>query len=133
MADAAPASVDAEFVSRQDGTTGLALTARFRPDDTDPADGSWTADARVDLPALGPGTWDLRLCLRFHDGTVRETTAHASGGPGLLRRTVVPSVRHGVLLVQPYATHAGSLALRTAPGLRGTLAALGRRARRLSR
>ncbi|MCX4236238.1 glycosyltransferase [Streptomyces ortus] len=136
MADAAPATVDAEFVNRRDGRTGLTLTARFHADDTDPAPyasgaDSWTAEARADLAALGSGTWDLRLCLRFHDGTTRETTAHASAGPGLLRRTVVPSARHGVLLVQPYATHAGSLALRIAPGLRGTATVLGRRLKRL--
>ncbi|MEU9182984.1 glycosyltransferase [Streptomyces sp. NPDC048484] len=159
MADAAPASVDAEFVNRQDGAAGLTLTARFLPDDTGPIDptgpiaptgptdlttdgsdigsdldsdvGSWTAEAPVDLSALGSGTWDLRLRLRFHDGTSRETTAHASTGPGLLRRSVVPSGRHGVLLVQPYATHAGSLALRVAPGWRGTAAVLSRRVRRL--
>ncbi|WAU79331.1 glycosyltransferase family A protein [Streptomyces sp. Qhu-G9] len=138
MADAAPASVEAEFVSRRDGTAGLALTAEFLPDATGPADegsgpgpGSWTAETPVDLAALGSGTWDLRLRLRFHDGTVRETTAHASAGPGLLRRSVVPSGRHGVLLLQPYATRAGSLALRIAPGLRGVAAVLGRRVRRL--
>ncbi|MFE1802775.1 glycosyltransferase family 2 protein [Streptomyces sp. NPDC059517] len=140
MADAAPATVDAEFVHRQDGRTGLTLTAPFHADDVDPDTigsgtgsgvDSWTAEAPADLAALGSGTWDLRLCLRFHDGTTRETTAHASTGPGLLRRTVVPSARHGVLLVQPYATHAGSLALRIAPGLRGTAAVLGRRLKRL--
>ncbi|MEW2573415.1 glycosyltransferase family 2 protein [Streptomyces sp. NPDC047070] len=141
MADAAPATVDAEFVHRGDGRTGLTLTARFHADDIDPdtigSDSigsgvdSWTAEAPADLAALGSGTWDLRLCLRFHDGTTRETTAHASTGPGLLRRTVLPSARHGVLLVQPYATHAGSLALRIAPGPRGTAAVLGRRLKRL--
>ncbi|PSM43885.1 transferase [Streptomyces dioscori] len=136
MADAAPATVDAEFVHRGDGRTGLTLTARFHPDDVDPgtigsAVDSWTAEAPADLAALGSGTWDLRLCLRFHDGTTRETTAHASTEPGLLRRTVLPSARHGVLLVQPYATHAGSLALRVAPGLRGTAAVLGHRLKRL--
>ncbi|MFS8202645.1 glycosyltransferase [Streptomyces sp. CWNU-52B] len=143
MADAAPASVVAEFVNRQDGAAGLTLTARFRPDATDAAtdaegaadavdaEGAWTAEAAVDLSALGSGVWDLRLCLRFHDGTSRETTAHASTGPGLLRRSVVPSARHGVLLVQPYATHSGSLALRIAPGPRGAATVLGRRMRRL--
>ncbi|WP_308013618.1 glycosyltransferase family 2 protein [Streptomyces beigongshangae] len=150
MADASPASVTAEFTDRQDGTVGLALTGRFLPDGPGPAGpadpagpatpahegtgtgtGSWTAEMPVDLAALGAGTWDLRLCLRFHDGTSRGTTAHASTGPGLLRRSVVPSARHGLLLVQPYATHTGSLALRIAPGLRGTVAVLGRRARRL--
>ncbi|MFI1482577.1 glycosyltransferase family 2 protein [Streptomyces sp. NPDC020747] len=142
MADAAPASVDAEFVNRHDGAVGLTVTARFLPDDPDPVDDgsgtdgstdSWTAEAAVDLAALGSGTWDLRLRLRFHDGTSRETTAHAVAGPGLLRRSVVPNGRHGLLLVQPYATHAGSLALRLAPGWRGMTTVVGRRMKRLLR
>ncbi|MEU9900612.1 glycosyltransferase family 2 protein [Streptomyces phaeochromogenes] len=140
MADAAPATVDAEFVNRHDGAVGLTVTARFLPDDPDPVDDgsgddggtdSWTAEAAVDLAALGSGTWDLRLRLRFHDGTSRETTAHAVAGPGLLRRSVVRNGRHGLLLVQPYATHAGSLALRLAPGWRGMTTVVRRRMRRL--
>lgn len=140
MADAAPATVDAEFVNRHDGAVGLTVTARFLPDDPDPLDDgpgddgggdSWTAEATVDLAALGSGTWDLRLRLRFHDGTSRETTAHAVAGPGLLRRSVVRNGRHGLLLVQPYATHAGSLALRLAPGWRGMTTVVRRRMRRL--
>ncbi|MEV0226717.1 glycosyltransferase family 2 protein [Streptomyces sp. NPDC050704] len=152
MAEAAPASVDVEFVNRQDGVVGLTVTAAFLPEDsaasTNAADStgfedsgesgesqgaedSWTAEAPVDLSALGSGTWDLRLHVRFHDGTSRETTAHAVSGPGLLRRSAVPSGRHGVLLVQPYATHAGSLALRLAPGWRGFTSVVGRRISRL--
>ncbi|WP_328845890.1 glycosyltransferase family 2 protein [Streptomyces sp. NBC_00258] len=136
MADAAPASVDAEFVNRHDGVVGLTVTAEFLPDDPDPVDDgsdpdSWTAEAAVDLAALGSGIWDLRLRLRFHDGTSRETTAHAVAGPGLLRRSVVPNGRHGLLLVHPYATHAGSLALRLAPGWRGMTTVVRRRMRRL--
>jgi hypothetical protein len=128
--------VDAEFVNRHDGAVGLTVTAEFVPDDPDPVDDgsgtdSWTAEAAVDLVALGSGTWDLRLLLRFHDGTSRETTAHAVAGPGLLRRSVVPNGRHGLLLVQPYATHAGSLALRLAPGWRGMTTVVRRRMRRL--
>ena len=136
MADAAPASVDAEFVNRHDGVVGLTVTAEFLPDDPDPVDDgsdpdSWTAEAAVDLAALGSGIWDLRLRLRFHDGTSRETTAHAVAGPGLLRRSVVPNGRHGLLLVHPYATHAGSLALRLAPGWRGMTTVVRRRIGRL--
>ncbi|MGP4045574.1 glycosyltransferase [Streptomyces sp. 2A115] len=147
MADAGPASVDVEFVNRQDGVVGLTITAAFLPDESDESDtsgasgafspsgaadpDSWTAEAPVDLAALGSGTWDLRLHVRFHDGTSRETTPHAVVGPGLLRRSAVPSGRHGVLLVQPYATHGGSLALRLAPGWRGFTSVVGRRLRRL--
>ncbi|NEB78491.1 transferase, partial [Streptomyces sp. SID14478] len=65
------------------------------------------------------------------DGSLRDATAHAVRGPGLLRRTAVPSRRHGVLLAQPYATHSGALALRTAPGLRGVASVVRRRAARL--
>ncbi|MEU6093224.1 glycosyltransferase family 2 protein [Streptomyces sp. NPDC047079] len=127
--NARPHRVDVEFVRREDDTrVGLTTTAALRPD----ADrGGWTAETPVDLAALGAGTWDLRLTLRFDDGTSRETTAHALDGPGLLGRRAVPSVRHGVLLVQPYATHSGALALRVASGLRGVTTVVGRRLRRL--
>ncbi|MFI9650557.1 glycosyltransferase [Streptomyces sp. NPDC052040] len=127
--NARPHRVDVEFVRREgDARVGLAATAALRPDT---ASGGWTAEAPVDLAALGAGTWDLRLTLRFDDGTSRDTTAHALAGPGLLARRAVPSARHGILLVQPYATHSGALALRVAPGLRGTAAVAGRRLRRL--
>ncbi|MCW7946363.1 transferase [Streptomyces hygroscopicus] len=127
--NARPARVDVEFVLREDGErVGFAHSAALRPDT---AAGGWTAEAPVDLAALGSGTWDLRLTLRFDDGTNRVTTAHAVTGPGLLGRHAVPSLRHGVLLVQPYATHSGALALRVAPGLRGVTSVMSRRLRRL--
>ncbi len=85
----------------------------------------------MDLAALGTGTWDLSLTLRFDDGTSRATTPRALTGPGLLRRRAVPNPRCGVLLVQPYATHSGALALRVACGVRGAASVLGRRLRRL--
>ncbi|MGW3496899.1 glycosyltransferase [Streptomyces sp. NPDC001020] len=129
--NARPARVDVEFVLREDSTrVGLARTAAF---DRDTAGDGWTAEMPVDLQALGAGTWDLRLTLRFDDGTSRGTGAHALSGPGLLRRHAVPSLRHGVLLVQPYATHSGALALRLAPGVRGVTSVVGRRLRRLLR
>ncbi|MFE7900573.1 glycosyltransferase family 2 protein [Streptomyces sp. NPDC057424] len=95
---------------------------------------AWSAQTDVDLPALaapGVGTWDLRLRIRFRDGTSRDVTAHALTGAGLLRRSAVPSARHGVVLVQPYTTHSGALALRVAPGVRGVLAVVRARLRRL--
>jgi hypothetical protein len=49
------------------------------------------------------------------------------------RRSVVPSSRYGVLLVQQYTTANGSLALRLAPGARDGLRAVRARLRRLSR
>ncbi|MEU0217105.1 glycosyltransferase [Streptomyces sp. NPDC006265] len=98
------------------------------------SDGTWSAETAVDLLALaapGAGTWDLRLRIRFRDGASRDLTAHALTGAGLLRRRVVPSARHGVVLVQPYTTHSGALALRVAPGVRGVLSVVRTRLRRL--
>ncbi|MFF8399314.1 glycosyltransferase family 2 protein [Streptomyces sp. NPDC016172] len=95
---------------------------------------AWSAETGVDLAALaasGAGTWDLRLRIRFRDGAGRDVTAHALTGAGLLRRSAVPSARHGVVLVQPYTTHSGSLALRVAPGVRGVLSVVRARLRRL--
>ncbi|PIB06099.1 MULTISPECIES: hypothetical protein [Streptomyces] len=91
----------------------------------------WTAETPVDLAALDAGTWDLRLTLRFRDGTSREATAHALAGPGLLRRRAIPELHYGVVLVRPYRTHAGALALRTAPGWRGMTTVVRRRLGRL--
>lgn len=96
--------------------------------------GTWSAETAVDLLALaapGVGTWDLRLRIRFRDGASRDVTAHALTGAGLLRRRAVPSARHGVVLVQPYTTHSGALALRVAPGVRGLLSVVRARLRRL--
>ncbi|MBE4740233.1 MULTISPECIES: glycosyltransferase family 2 protein [Streptomyces] len=137
MAEAGPRTVEAEFTERTDGRVGFTGTAPLRaeaegdsgPDASDVD--SWTAEVPLDLAALGNGTWDLRLRLRFADGSRRETTAHALAGAGLLRRSALPSVRHGVLLVQPYATHAGALAVRLAPGWRGLTEVVRRRLTRL--
>ncbi len=151
--NARPARVDVEFTPRNGGSgVALSCTAALRRDTDRDADrdtdrdtgrdtdrntdrhahsGSWTAVVPVDLAALGAGTWDVSLTLRFDDGTSRSTSAHALTGPGLLRRYVVPSLGHGVLLVQPYATHSGALAVRVAPGIRGVTSVMGRRLRRL--
>ncbi|MEE1762565.1 glycosyltransferase family 2 protein [Streptomyces sp. SP18BB07] len=140
MAEAGPRTVEAEFVERDDGRVGFTGTAPLLPEaegDSGPGASdesdvdSWTAEVPLELAALGKGTWDLRLRLRFADGSRRETTAHALAGAGLLRRSALPSTRHGVLLVQPYATHAGALAVRLAPGWRGLTEVVRRRLKRL--
>ncbi|MEW2509337.1 glycosyltransferase family 2 protein [Streptomyces sp. NPDC046870] len=127
VAEAGPPEVDVEWHARDDdrgrGRTAVALS----PSGPD----GWSAEVPVDLARLGAGTWDLRLTLRFPDGTRRETTAHALTGAGRLRRRAVPSAVHGVLLAQPYATHSGALALRVATGLRGVLTVARGRLRRL--
>ncbi|MFE0102767.1 glycosyltransferase family 2 protein [Streptomyces sp. NPDC059009] len=131
VADAGPESVDVELADRSGRGPTLRRTAVFRPDGPD----LWTAQVLVDLGTLpGRGVWDVRLRLLFADGTARDSTARAVAGPGLLRRAVVPSRRRGVLLTHPYATQAGNLAVRVAPGVRGVAGiARGRLARLLKK
>ncbi|MET9814253.1 glycosyltransferase family 2 protein [Streptomyces sp. NPDC006355] len=129
VALAEPETVEVEWRHRDDGTVVARRTTALVP-----SAGSWSAETAVDLAALaapGAGTWDLRLRLRFRDGVSREVTAHALTSAGLLRRRAVPSARHGVVLVQPYTTHSGALALRVAPGVRGVLSVARGRLRRL--
>ncbi|MEV0323514.1 glycosyltransferase family 2 protein [Streptomyces sp. NPDC050658] len=128
VAAAGPATVDVELVARDGVGPSLRRTAAFSPD----AAGTWVSEAVLDLGALGGGVWDLRLRLHFDDGTTRDSTARAVAGPGLLRRTVLPG-RRGVLLAQPYATQAGNLAVRLAPGMRGVAGVAKRRLARLVR
>ncbi|MDQ0748855.1 glycosyltransferase involved in cell wall biosynthesis [Streptomyces africanus] len=129
VARAGPEAVEVEWRHRDDGGEAVRCTTALVP-----SAGAWSAETTVDLAALaapGVGTWDLRLRIRFRDGVSREVTAHALTGAGLLRRSAVPSARHGVVLVQPYATHSAALALRVAPGVRGVLSVVRGRLRRL--
>jgi glycosyltransferase involved in cell wall biosynthesis len=134
VAPAGPEALEVEWRNRSTGRAALtpttvaltpttvALTASG--DGTTP---SWSAKTTVDLTAFGAfgmfgvSTWDLRLRVRFRDGAHREVTAHADTSAGPLRRHALASLRHGVVLVQPYVTHSGALALRVAPGLRGVM------------
>lgn len=142
VAEADPREVDVEWHARDDDRTRGRTTVALTPCDADSAStadtedtgdtaGTWSAEVPVGLAGLGSGTWDLRLTLRFADGGQREVTAHALAGAGRLRRRAVPSAVHGVLLVQPYATHSGALAVRVATGLGGVLRVLRDRLRRL--
>ncbi|GAA2235297.1 glycosyltransferase family 2 protein [Streptomyces indiaensis] len=139
VAQAGPEAVDVEWRHRDDGDVAVrGATAALVPcatgSDTPGDVCTWSAETAVDLPALaasGTGTWDLSLRLRFQDGASRDVTAHALRGAGLLRRSAVPSARQGVVLVQPYTTHSGALALRVAPGVRGVLSVVRARLRRL--
>jgi hypothetical protein len=82
----------------------------------------WVASPRLDLTAL-PATdaaltvWDIRAGIRCARGRTVVTGVRPVGAAP--RRTVLPSRRHGLLLVQPYTTSHGALALRVAPGVRG--------------
>ncbi|NGO77360.1 glycosyltransferase family 2 protein [Streptomyces sp. YC504] len=133
VAGSVPTTVDVELRDRARVASGMRRTAAWRAD-ADPVapDGSWTAEVLLDLGALDPTAcvWDLRLRVRFADGTYRETAARAVAGPGVLRRTAVRDLRRGVRLVQPYATNAGNLAVRVAPGVRGVAQVVRRRVRR---
>jgi glycosyltransferase involved in cell wall biosynthesis len=129
VADTPPQALELEWRHRDADRSAKRVTVPLGP----ATGGTWTAETSVDLAALGAGTWDLRLKVRFADGATRTMTAHAWAGNGLLRRRILPSPRFGVLLVQPYATHSGALALRLATGLRGVRSVLRGRLRRLLR
>ncbi|MGW0614320.1 glycosyltransferase family 2 protein [Streptomyces sp. NPDC002788] len=128
-ADGSAGATEAAGSAGSTGTAGSAGSAG-----TAGAAGTWWAETAVDLRALaahGSGTWDLRVRVLFRDGAGRDVSAHALTGAGPLRRRAVPSARYGVVLVQPYATHSGALALRVAPGVRGMLSVVRGRLRRL--
>lgn len=130
-APAGPAEVEVEWRHRDRAGVAVRRTVPLRASS---AGGTWTAETSLPLDrlaTLAPGAWDLRLRLRFRDGSSRRVTAHALAGPGLLRRRAVPSIRHGVVLVRPYATHSGSLALRLATGAHGITPLLRHRLHRL--
>jgi glycosyltransferase involved in cell wall biosynthesis len=133
VARAGPEALEVEWRHRGTGRAGLPCTTVALTPSSDGAPG-WSAETRVDLAALGvfgAGTWDLRLRVRFRDGTHREITAHADMSAGPPRRRAMASLRHAVVLVQPYVTHSGALALRVAPGLRGVMSVAHSRLRRL--
>ncbi|MFF3976732.1 glycosyltransferase family 2 protein [Streptomyces sp. NPDC001828] len=131
-ATGAPTSADVEFVPRGGGESVLTVTAPLRPG----GDG-FTGQVPVALAALaaagGRGTqiWDLRVRLNTGAGPGAHTTLRAPAAG--LRRTAVPASRYGVLLVQPYRTASGSLAVRLAPGVQGALGVVGGKLRRLAR
>ncbi|MFC4329889.1 glycosyltransferase family 2 protein [Streptomyces andamanensis] len=128
VAATGPRTLEAEWRHREAGHAAQRATVPLRP-----TGDTWRAETVVDLAALGAGTWDLHLRVHFADGTSRAVTGHAWAGTGMLRRSVVPSLRFGALLVQPYATHSGALALRLATGWRGATSVLRGRLRRLLR
>ncbi|MGW2649831.1 glycosyltransferase [Streptomyces sp. NPDC001393] len=76
-------------------------------------------------------TWDAWVTLAFRDGATVTRPLRAGSG---LRRLVRLGRRGRVLLIQPYATHSGALALRVADGLAGMRTVVaGRLARRTRR
>ncbi|NBM17865.1 glycosyltransferase [Streptomyces sp. GC420] len=150
LAAAGPLWVDAEFRERDSGRRALVRTAVLRPEagtgagtdgttgagtdgaagtDADGGSWAWTSELRVDLDRLARAApvWDLRVRVHCASGSTALLSARATG----TGRAVLPGRGSGgVLLAQPYATHAGALALRLAPGVRGACAVLLRRVRR---
>lgn len=126
-------SLDLELRHRDCGYAGqMVSTVPWR-------DGTrWTAELRLDFDALADrcvpdrrvDVWDLRMRVSCENGRFLRAALRPVGPRP--RRAAMPSRRHGLLLVQPYTTHGGSLALRLAPGARGLLGAGARRVRRLS-
>ncbi|WUQ32543.1 glycosyltransferase [Streptomyces sp. NBC_00239] len=125
LAEAGPRSVHLEFDTRRGDEPALSRPVDLHPD----GDGGWTARLPVGMTALaaagrrrgrrGLQVWDVRLRVHCADGgsLLASLRPHSER----LRRTALVSSRYGVLLVQPYMTAGGSLALRLAPGLHGAV------------
>ncbi|MET9964833.1 glycosyltransferase family 2 protein [Streptomyces sp. NPDC006356] len=135
VAQAGPEALEVEWRCRE---TEVAAGARTRvalgscpADGAADGDGVRSAEVSVDWAGFRAGTWDLRLRVCFRGGAYREVTARAVAGAGLLRRRAAIGAGHTVVLVQPYATHSGALALRVARGSRGLMSVLRSRLRRL--
>ncbi|MDI3389421.1 glycosyltransferase family 2 protein [Streptomyces sp. B-S-A8] len=123
-----PTTVDVELRHRDTGRRGLRRTAAWSPER---AGAAWTALLLLDLAALHTGVWDIKVRVRFADGTARDTTVRAVENAGVLRSTARPHPRRGVLLVRPYATASGNLALRLSVGTRSAAGMLRRKAVRV--
>ena len=133
VAQAGPEALEVEWRCRETGVAAGAGAGTRVALGAYPADGDGvrSAEVTVDWAAFRAGTWDLRLRVRFRGGAYREVTAHAVTGAGLLRRRAAIGAGHAVVLVQPYATHSGALALRVAHGSRGVMSVVRGRIRRL--
>ncbi|MFD9034976.1 glycosyltransferase family 2 protein [Streptomyces sp. NPDC059567] len=133
---AGPRAVQVAFLPR-----GSEEPARTERAELAEGEGGWTARVPAGLTALagagrrrgnrGTQLWDIRITVTCADGDSFSTALRLPDGGE--RRSVVPSSRYGVLLVQQYTTASGSLAVRLAPGARDGLRAVRARLRRLSR
>lgn len=135
LAAADPRSLDVELRRRTDGRVGLSRSSVLTTHQG--SDGpTWNGtvllnglDRMNGQHAHRLDAWDVWARLHCADGSSVDTRVRAAGSG--LRRTVVPGRRHGVTLVQPYATAGGSLALRIAPGPGAAAGVVTRRLRRL--
>ncbi|WP_435213899.1 glycosyltransferase [Streptomyces sp. bgisy034] len=142
VAQAGPEAVEVEWRCRATGravgprtTVGLTAQAGGRRS----AGVFWTAEVTLRwaafafrrMPAGGVRAWDLRLRVRFRGGAYRDVTAQVRAGAELPRRCAVVGARYAVVLMEPYSTHSGALALRVAPASRGVMSVVRDGLRRL--
>ncbi|MGW1891514.1 glycosyltransferase [Streptomyces sp. NPDC002004] len=115
---AGPAGVPAREAAR--ATAVEEPPARERPSGRLPA---WTAHLDLDLARVAASrpnaSWDVRVHVRCAGGDTLSASVR-SDGTGLAR-VAAPHPRRLLVLLQPYVTHDGSLAFRTARGLAGAL------------
>ncbi|MFF5917528.1 glycosyltransferase family 2 protein [Streptomyces flavochromogenes] len=151
LAEAGPRTAELAFVPRGDTEPARTERAELRPvPATDRADGQdgavgaengWSARVPVRFTGLagsgrtrgreGVQLWDIGVTVTCANGETFTTSLRPPDGSQ--RRSVLPSSRYGVLLVQQYATANGSLAVRIAPGARDGFRAVRARLRRLAR
>ncbi|MER5203916.1 glycosyltransferase family 2 protein [Streptomyces sp. NPDC002825] len=142
LAEAGPVRAELAFLPRGDAEP--ARTEKAELSAVTGADGTveaWTARVPVGLTGLagsgrrrgreGVQLWDVSVTVTCADGESFTTSLRAPDASQ--RRSVLPSSRYGVLLVQPYTTANGSLAVRIAPGARDGFRAVRARLRRLAR
>ncbi|MFE0641286.1 glycosyltransferase family 2 protein [Streptomyces sp. NPDC058877] len=142
LAEAGPRTAELAFLPRGDTeparTERVELRAGAMPDGTGDR---WAARVPVGFTALagegrrrgrqGVQLWDVTATVTCANGESYTTSLRPPDGSQ--RRSVLPSSRYGVLLVQQYATANGSLAIRIAPGARDGFQAVRARLRRLAR
>ncbi|MFC5217540.1 glycosyltransferase family 2 protein [Streptomyces coerulescens] len=140
VAQAGPEALEVEWRCRATGrTAGPRTTVGLAAPADGDTGGVWSAEVPVRWAAFTAGrmsaggarAWDLRLRVRFGGGAYREVTARVRADAEPPRRCAVVRARHSVVLVQPYTTYSGALALRVAPGLRGVISVVRDRLRRL--
>ncbi|MGW0551955.1 glycosyltransferase family 2 protein [Streptomyces altiplanensis] len=136
LAAADPKTLDIELRRRSDGRLGLTRSNVLRRHHG-PDGASWTTqvllnglDTLADQHAHLLEVWEVWARVRCTDGSLLYTCVRATGSG--LRRTIILGRRHGVILIQPYATAGGSLSLRIAPGPGAAAVVVTRRLRRLT-
>ncbi|MGN9791279.1 glycosyltransferase family 2 protein [Streptomyces sp. OZ13] len=123
LSAARPHSAEIEFLLRGAEQPALTRDAELREED-----GAWSVRAVIGPDSLsrsvprqgrrGIQSWDIRLRVHLADGSSLVTSLRSLDR---MQRRVVPSIRHGVLLLQSHANASGSLAFRMALGMHGAL------------